>query len=444
MTTKIPTILDAYVLRKHLGPFFFAVFTITFIFVMRVLVELLGLFASRDIGFWTILETLGLTLGWILALTFPMSVLVAVVMAFGRLSQDFEIDAMQAGGVSFLRILAPVLVVGLLLTGGLVVYNNSVLPETNHRLKTLTADIHKTKPTIVIREGVFLDDFDGYTLLVREVDHETGLLYDITIYVLDPREPVRTIHAPWGELKYDDGGNQLVIELHDGEMHEVNPDDPGSYQLLNFERHNLIFGDLGTKLERREGELSRGDRELSAPAMMERTRILVQEKAAEADSVRLTAAEGFAELRAQIQATLAPDATKAARPAELVSQARILLRKLVNGERRVDRKDRDIQRYQVEIHKKYSFPVACLVFVMVGAPIGARMRRGGLGAGSILSFGFFLVYYLASLGGEKLGDRGVIPPALGMWAIDLILGLVGVALILRADARWPFRKARPS
>jgi lipopolysaccharide export system permease protein len=437
-------ILDRYVLRKHVGPFALAVVTITFIFVMRVLVDFLELFASRNLDFLTILETFVLSLGWIFALTFPMSVLVAVVMAFGRLSQDAELDAIHAGGVSFLRTLAPVALCAMLLTVALFYYNNAVLPEANHRLKTLTADIHKMRPTIAIRERVFLDDFDGYRLLVREVEDESNIVRDVTIYALDPQEPTRTIHAPWGELLYDDGGNRLTIRLHDGEIHEVDREDQSSYFLLDFETHDLIFDDLGTKLERRDEGGIRGDRELSVETMRELAGKLEAENVAQADSLVENVARDLDELRDAVRETLAAADPARIRPADFASRARIQLRKIRNAESRVERKDRDINRYKVEIHKKYSFPFACVVFVLLGAPLGARIRRGGAGVGGGLSFLFFLLYYMASLGGEKLGDRGIISPALGMWGINILLGGVGLYLALRRDKRLRFRAGAPA
>ncbi|MCA9754008.1 MAG: LptF/LptG family permease [Gemmatimonadetes bacterium] len=434
-------ILDRYVLRHHVGPFLFAVITITFFFVMRVLVDFLGLFASRDLSPFTIAELFALSLGWILALTFPMAALVAVVMGFGRLAQDSELDAFHAGGVSFLRLLAPVIGASLVLTVALVYYNNVVLPEANHRLKTLTADVRKMRPTIAIREGVFMDDFDGYTLLVRRLDEDDpNVIHDVTVYVRDPRDPTRTIHAPWGELIPENGGDRLVIRLHDGEIHEVDKSDSKDYFRLAFKTHDLIFDDLGTQLERREEDLSRGDRELSAARMREITHELAGEKAAQADSLVALAGQGIDDFREQVARALATGTPRKPGSAEILSGSRTLLRKLRNGERAIDRKQRDINRYDVEIHKKYAFPVACFVFVLVGAPIGAMVRRGGAGVGGGLSFSFFLVYYMASLGGEKLGDRGIIPPAVGMWAINVALGLWGLYLVLDRDSRLPWRR----
>jgi lipopolysaccharide export system permease protein len=436
-----PKTLDRYLLRRHFGPFLFAMFTITFIFVLRVLVDFLDLFASRHLGLFTVLEMFALSLGWILALTIPMAVLVAVVMTFGRMSQDFELDAMQATGISFFRTILPIGLMAGALSFLLFVYNNAVLPEANHRLKTLTTDIHRTRPTIAIREGVFMDDFEGYRLLVREVDDLKNELRDVTVYVLDPRQPVRTIHAPRGKLLFTDQGNRLNIRLYDGEIHEVDKDDPGSYYLLHFNVHDLNFGDLGTRLERREEGSSRGDRELSVEAMRARSDSLRAEKAQDADSLSAVSIRGLHELRDQIQMQLGQSPTgHVPRPTEVMTRARMYLRKLQSAERQIDRKERDIHKYEVEIQKKYAFPFACIVFVFLGAPLGAWARRGGAGVGGGLSFLFFLAYYMATLGGEKLGDRGIIPAAVGMWGINVLLGLVGLAFVLRKDGRFPFRK----
>lgn len=436
------TTLDRYVLRRHAGPFFFAMSTITFIFILRVLVDFIDIFASRKLGFLPVLEMFALSLGWILALTFPMSVLVAVVMTFGRLSQDFELDAMLAGGISFLRILRPVIGAAVVLTVLLFVYNNAVLPEANHRLKTLSADIHRTRPTISIREGVFMDDFEGYRLLVRRVDDERNLLEDVTVYVLDPRQPTRTIHAPWGELLPEENGNRITIRLHDGEIHEVDRDDPGSYYLLHFEVHNIMFTDLGTKLERSGGGSPRGDRELSVRSMRILSDSLRVERDALADSLTRVTADGLDDIHTQVEETLSPLATTTKRPSELVTKSRLLLRRLQGLERQVDRKTRDMHKYEVEIHKKYAFPFACLVFVFLGAPLGAWARRGGVGVGGGLSFLFFLVYYMATIGGEKLGDRGLLSPAVGMWGINVVLGIVGYLFVSHKDGRFPFARPR--
>jgi lipopolysaccharide export system permease protein len=437
------TILDRYILRKLAGPFAFSISTITFFFIMRVLVDFLPLFASRNLDLLTILETFALSLGWILALTFPMSVLVAVVMTFGRLAQDCELDAMHASGVSFFRLLAPVIVFSGILTVALFFYNNDVLPDANHRLKTLMADIHKMHPTIAIREGVFMDDFEGYRLLVHEVSEDGKTLADVTVYVLDAREPTQTIHAPKGEVIAGEGGDRITIRLYDGEIHQVDREDKNSYFLLHFASHDLIFDDLGTRLERRFETGSRGDRELSTARMTELTRGLRQEMRAQRDSMRADAGAALAALRGEIRALVEEGNPQSSPPAQLVSEARVLHRKIRTAERGILRKSRDANRYLVEIHKKYAFPFACLVFVFLGAPLGAKFRRGGIGVPGLLSFLCFLLYYMASLGGEKLGDRGLIPPALGMWAINILLGAAGLVLVLRKDSRVPFAVRAP-
>ena len=254
-----------------------------------------------------------------------------------------------------------------------MIYNDVVLPEANHRLKTLTADIHKMRPTIAIREGVFMDDFEGYMLLVQKVDHDRNVVRDVTAYALDPEEPVRTIHAPWGRAPSGKmHGDRLVIRLHDGEMHEVDPDEPDSYFLLHFAVHNLVFDNLGTRLTRREAS-SRGDRELPTGRMRALVREIRGESAAVADSSRTTWRRRPSTSRTAVRASAAPGAEL--RPADFSSRARVLLRKIRSGEHHMERQALDVNRYEVEIHKKWAFPTACFVF----AALARRWARGSAG-----------------------------------------------------------------
>src|SRR5262245_16478466 len=139
-------ILPAYIVRQHIGPFIFGLVVITFVLIMDLIVDYLDLFLGKGVPLPTVLEVFFLSLGWMLALSIPMAVLVAKLMTYGRLSQDHEITAMRAGGVSFVQIIAPVFIISAFLGGGLLAYNDQVLPRANHRLANLLLDIHRKKP----------------------------------------------------------------------------------------------------------------------------------------------------------------------------------------------------------------------------------------------------------------------------------------------------------
>ncbi len=174
-------LLHRYILRAHAGPFIFSLATLMFIFLLQFVMKFIDQLVGKGLTAWVIIELVALNLSWMLVLAVPMSVLVATLMAFGDLSSRNEITAMKAGGVSIYRMMAPVFVASVLVGLVMVWFNNDVLPESNHRLKALTTDIRRKKPTIALVDGVFSQDIPGYSLLVRKA-FPTGDLAGVTLY----------------------------------------------------------------------------------------------------------------------------------------------------------------------------------------------------------------------------------------------------------------------
>ncbi|HER44479.1 MAG TPA: LptF/LptG family permease, partial [Candidatus Eisenbacteria bacterium] len=163
-----PHILDRYILKNHIGPYFFGLSIITFVFIMDFIFKYLDLFIGKGVDFFVVLEFFTLSLGHMFALIIPMAVMPATLMAFGQLAAENEVTAMKACGISLYRMIVPVAAAAVALTVALVYYNNFILPESNHRLMNLMIDIGKMKPTLEIRENIVSDAIKGYTILVRE------------------------------------------------------------------------------------------------------------------------------------------------------------------------------------------------------------------------------------------------------------------------------------
>jgi len=390
-------------------------------------------------------QLFALSLGYIVALSAPCAVLVAVLMTFGRLSQDNEITAMRASGVNLGSVLVGPLLAALGLAVGLTLFNNHVLPETNHAFANLLIDIGRMRPTVKLQEGVFITDFPGYNLLVQSVNGRTNEMRGVTIYQMNPGGPPTTILAKRGFLSYTPDGRNAVLELKDGEIHEVPADEAGArrYRRMVFKTHVIYIAGAGGMLERTVRD-SRSDREMSA-------RDLARERARVVASYRQSLEQ---HRQRMIQIGLPPAASIALAP-ELVPwpsriaafAARLLgretpLEKLAREQptARADlemwRMERDglrrrIAALSVEYHKKFSLPAACVVFVLIGAPLGMRVRRAGP-AVAFVSIAFFLFYYLCLVGGEELANRLLLPPWLAMWLPNLALGMWGLHATLRA------------
>lgn len=421
-----------YILARHVGPFLFSVFTLMFIFLLQFIMRFIDELVGKGLGFWVISELIMLNLAWMLVLAVPMSVLVSTLMAFGGLSSHNEITAMKGSGLSLYRMMAPVFAASLLLAFLLIEFNNNILPEANHRAKTLMIDIRRKKPTLTLVPGLFSQDISGYSMLVRKTFEHSNDLEGVTIYdYTDPSAHV-VVTAERGTVSFTSDYRNLIMDLWNGEIHEVVMKDPQNYRKLRFEKHRILMRAEGFEFERTgAGTFSRGDRELSAAAMQQIVDSLESENAAIVQRFSGNISQHFNQY---LSGSLPPSLSNPSRQQAISSalgKARYYEGMITNDVMRLRYNEDRIRQYLVEIHKKYSIPAACLVFVLIGAPLGIMARRGGFGVAATLSLGFFVLYWSCLIGGEKLGDRGFISPFLGMWIANIIIGAAGLVLTLR-------------
>jgi len=428
-------IIFRHILKAHIAPFIGSFFVLMFLFVLQFMMKFMDQLAGKGLSGAVILELMMLNLAWIVVLAVPMAVLVATLMAFGGLSASSEITAMKASGISLYRMMFPILIAAGVITYLMFEFDNKVLPEANHRLKTLTIDIRRKKPTFTLIPGLFSQDLPGYSMLVRKTFAESNNLEGVIIY--DHTNPTKNvvITAKRGVLSFSSDYRRLIMDLYDGEIHELTTTDNKSYRIIKFGRQVLTTPAEGFDLERSsENAFSRGDRELSAGEMLYIVDSLqVQESAARkrVDALSDGLQEKlFAGSIPQHSASRA--AWRAIEPYTNITSQLMMMRNALDGEIASDTSlDRMIRQYLVEIHKKYSIPVACFIFVLVGAPLGVMSRRGGVGVAASMSLGFFLLYWASLIGGEKLADREFIDPWLGMWIANIVIGLFGIFLTYR-------------
>jgi lipopolysaccharide export system permease protein len=437
-------LLERYVLGEHVLPFLLGFTVVTVIFIFNWLFEFLDLIVTKGVPAPIVLKMFVLALGWITALSFPCGVLVASLMTFGRMAQDNEITALRACGVHLGRIFVPVLLAATVLACFLALFNNYVLPETNHAFANLSIAVQRKSPTAVIRAGVFNDDFPDKSLLVSEINDRTGEMKDITIYDFATSDIPTTILAREGRLRSSPDGTTLRIDLMNGEIHEVPSEgDVKKYRRLRFANHTIILRDENAALNipmreargEREMNIARLEHEISRLEASYRERELKLK--GQLDSLGFTSYQNF-----EMKALPEPKGLSAVVRRAMVLVGGLLGRKPDLAKSSLNQSDRDnvvlshldlltlkkrINAYTVEVHKKFSIPFACIVFVLLGAPMGLRARRGGM-ATSAISIVFFVIYYLFLIGGEQLADRNVIAPVVAMWAPNVVLGIPGLWL----------------
>ncbi|HEX8385889.1 MAG TPA: LptF/LptG family permease [Rubricoccaceae bacterium] len=453
-------------------PFAAAFGTLMFLLLMQFLIRYLPELVGRGLPAGALVELVAYNLAYMVTLAVPMAWLIAQIAVFGRLSESRGYLVARSAGVSLWRLAWPVAVVGACLAGGMAYFNNEMLPEANYRMNGLWRDIRVSRPGFALTAGTFYTGVDGYAIRADSIPPgASGTLLGVTVYETRSEgggEAVLT--AARARLQTQYGGQRLSMLLEDGEVHrrEGGPAGTDHYERLAFGRYRMAF-DLSTLtgFARRAEGGGRTDRSMRTSDMVAVVDSLDRVAEDRADSVAAAIRRGGATPGDAGALGFVPVVAVAGDPAAADSTAprlgadRAVLAGLSDRERgavydlaarraqavrsaaetaaqSAEWEGRQADRYRVEIYKKNSIALACLVFVLVGVPLGLSVARAGVGLVASLAVFVFLFYWVTLVQGEKLADREMLPPWLGMWAANAIVGLLGSYLFAREalDPAW--------
>lgn len=396
-------------------------------------------FADRLVGkgldTWVVIQLIVFSLAWMVALVIPMAALVASLMAFGSMSQNNEVTIMKSSGTSLYRMMIPPFAASIVLGYLLLLFNNDVLPDANHRLKYLMQDISNKKPTLSLQPGFFSQEVSNYAMLARKIDEQTNILSDLTIY--DYTEPLKlkVVTAEQGKIFFSKDQTKLIMDLKNGEIHESDVQQAHLYRRLEFEKHRITMNADQFSFQQSSPGGPRGERELSSAHML-----------AIVDSLDVLHQSYLSSMTKEVQKYLFADSTIMNNPFPVlhknktdltylraIEKVRTAKNFILSQAKRVEYNQAEMDKYMVEVHKKYALPVACVVFVLIGAPLGIMVRKGGFGVAASISLFFFLVYWAFLIGGEKLSERGFFSPFWGMWSANILIGIAGIILTYKTN-----------
>lgn len=395
-------------------------------------------FADRLVGKgldgWVITKLIAYNLSWMVVLVVPMASLVATLMAFGNLSQNNEVTIMKSSGISLYKMMFPPFIASIVVAVLLFQFNNDVLPDANHHAKILMSDISRTKPTLSLEPGFFSQEVNNYAILVRSIDQNSNWLYQITIYDYSNSAKVNVVTADSGKIFFSKDQSKLLMDLYHGEIHESDIQNTTMYRKLEFEKH-IITMDGDQFSFQQSGPTSRGERELSVYDMQIIT-----------DSIKKVYNEASISFKKEVDRHLFLDTSYVTNNTEndlgssrdlvylrAIDKIRTTKNILNSNFNRMEWTKRELEKYEVEIYKKYALPGACIIFMLIGAPLGVMVRKGGFGVAAGISLFFFLIYWAFLIGGEKLSERGFFSPFIGMWAANIVLGVVGIILTIKTN-----------
>ena len=438
-------LLTRYIVKQLFMPFIFSLLIIVFILFTQFLLRAIDRFIGKGLDPGVIFEYLFLNLGWIAALAVPMAVLVAALMSFGQFSEDNEITAMRASGISFTTIVRPALIMGFIIAGTLILFNAFIMPEMNFKARMLSGDIYRKRPGLNIEPGYFMDDLPDYSIIIREKENDT--LKDVRIFSKSGRETQTSIHSKTGELSTID--DAIILDLFNGEIHELDLRDYGNYRRIEFVKHKITIPADDLFLNRRD-TTSRSDREMTIGMIIDkRKNILLRQNIVKArigrafirtglDSIVPPTFEASEFAITKYKESFSSDTSKSGD--EIYRKEKdidIAIRQLRNEYNLLRSYNKSDNKYEVELHKKFSLPVACILFIMTGASLGVLFRKGGFTIATSLSFGFFLVYYVLMIGGEDLADRTILTPMVGIWFPNILLFIIATYLLLHTVREQP-------
>jgi len=578
-------LLTRYILREQFGPLVFALSSLTALLLLQQVAKQFGNLVGKGLGWDVIGEFFLLSIPFIIAMTMPMGVLVAVLYAFSRLTAENEITALRASGISVMRLVRPAILFGATLGLLMLVFNDQVLPRSNHRLRTLQTDIARKKPTFALREQVINEVMPGKLFLrTSHIDESTDRMREVTIYNFDDPERRKTIYSDSGVMGMTPDQKDLQLTLHDGYMQQIPRDNLGELTRLYFRTDLVRVRGVGNRFEQTEKDDYKSEREMSvcemAKGLEDGNQDLDQARATLANTlvaathylatgeqlppvkapkpkVRLTAGGLYCKLAmpifgnasiadtdttvaapkapmaaigtkgasvaARTPATAtpstaaavakkptttavasappssgvrpkhgfrappssgaavpryppssgiargmgvppssgiapttagsamlqlpgasahgrgfdAPTGAPAGAPSPLASPAYLLssAAQIEVMKARAHDSEVTMSRYSVEIQKKFALAAACVVFVLLGAPIGIRFPRGGVGLVIGVSIAVFALYYVGLIVGEDLANKLILDPVIAMWmanALFTVLGVIGLVRVQRS------------
>lgn len=404
------------------------------IFLLQFLMRFADRLIGKGLDYWIITKLIIFNLSWMLVLVVPMASLVSSLMAFGNLSQTNEVTIMKSSGVSLYKMMTAPVLTSILLAYLLFLFNNDVLPNANYQAKLLMQDISRQKPTLSLEPGFFSKEVSNYAILVRHINESTNELADVLIYDYTNPLKIIVVSAHEGIIYFSTDQSKLIMDLKDGEIHESEIRSSDMYRKIIFQKHRIVMN-ADQFLFQQTASGIRSERELSIEAMNTIVDSIKQQQSKynsslEEQSFKYFLLNNTTNKILQGTGKLKRNDLVYVRVLDKINTAK---NNMLSDRRRSEWSQREIERYEVEIYKKYALPAACIVFILIGAPLGVMVKRGGFGAAAGISLFFFLMYWAFLIGGEKLAERDILSPFIGMWAANILLLFLGILLTLKIN-----------
>lgn len=448
--------LHKLVITSYLGPFVITFFIALFIILMQFVWKYVDDLVGKGLEWYIIAELLFYASATFVPMALPLAVLLSSIMTMGSMGEHYELVGFKSAGISLRKILWPMIMISLFLVVVAFYFSNNVLPVANLKMYSLLYDVRQQRPAFNIMEGVYYKGIENYVIKVEDKESDGTTLRDIKIYDhTDKRGNVNLTVAEWGTMLVTPNKRTLVFTLYNGtnyqDIKQQNPRDPSRpFQRTHFSEQVMRFDLSAFDLTRTDEELFKSNfqmltldqliffedslsRELNA---RKESYIIDYYKHLPyfslSDPEKLGGLTDEQIIKINIMEAGTPSVVQ-----QVIDRAMSLARNNKDhsyfSHDEFRQRGRTLARYQIEFHRKFTLSFACVVLFLIGAPLGAIIRKGGFGLPVVISVLFFVVFHVLSITGEKFAREGVLAAHQGMWIAPLILLPVGVLLTIKAS-----------
>ena len=455
--------LDILIIGSFIGPFIVTFFVSLFVLVMQFFWLYMDELIGKGIGIWPILQLLTYMSTTLVPLALPLSILLASIMTFGDMGENFELVAIKSSGISLIRFMLPLFIFMTMIAGVAFVFSNNVIPVANLKALSLLYDIRNSKPTLNIRPDQFNNEIHGFSIRVGSKDDDGNTIHDVMIYDHnDMAGNTKLILAKEGEMIASEDKQSLIFKLKDGWRYEEGYNhgiNDMTQTRMHFAHWDKVFDLSSLKFTRSNEDMFK-----NAYQMMN-----VSQLSENIDSLRKYKTKAYKTVNAAIAPYITyNNESKESKPMMAAIKKSNLARKydssflqfvpdssrqatlqtVCNNLRssksmmEINSLDKSLQhenflKFDIEWHKKFTLSFACILLFLIGAPLGAIIRKGGLGMPLIIAIIFFMLFYVLNIVGEKLAKSDSLTPWIGMWMSTMLLLPIAVFLInsARNDSR---------
>lgn len=454
--------IDIYLLKNFLGLFLATFFVCIFVLLMQFVWIHVKDLVGKGVEVSVLAEFFIYAVASVIPLALPLAILLASLISFGNLGEKFELTAMKAAGISLFRIMRPLVVGVAVIAVGAFFFSDNILPKSQMKLWALIFSLRQKSPELEIPEGEFYDGVHGYNIYVRHKDSRTGLLRDLMIYDYSAGFQNATVMvADSGKLAFSEDKKYLILRLYNGESFEnlsqqqqraTGTQQNIPYRRETFEKKQMLI-DFDSEFNRYDESVLE-DQHVSKNVVqlihsIDSVAVLAHEKSQE-QSRNLVQNRYFGRDRKSGRQLIPVEQSEASnysidslfahfsyaqqRTAMdlAVEKASMQRDQIEYNALLLDDSQRYIRKHEIELYRKFTLAFACLIFFFIGAPLGAIIRKGGLGAPVVISVVMFIIYYIIDNTGYKMAREALWPCWTGMWLSSFVLLPIGIFLTYKA------------